>query len=225
MSEHTLVTLGVVGGTGKEGAGLAARWARSGYRVVLGSRDAAKAQQKAEELNSTLGSGIVSGADNLSAVQQADIVVISVPYEAHSATLTGLRDALQGKIVVDITVPLEPPNIRSVNLPAGLSACLEAQTLLGADVRVVAAFQNVSYTHLQESDHPVECDVLVCGDDVTAKDEVIKLAEAAGMKGYDAGALVNSIAVESLTPVIMYMNRKYKVKGVGIKVTGIEQAK
>jgi 8-hydroxy-5-deazaflavin:NADPH oxidoreductase len=222
-SELTVITIGIVGGTGKEGSGLAARWARSGYRVLIGSRDAAKATAKAAEMNAELGTDILVGMDNLSAVQHADIVVLTVPYDAHAATLDGLRDALQGKVLVDVTVPLKPPAIRTVNLPQGYSACMEAQALLGAGVRVVAAFQNVSNTHLQDDDEHVDCDVLVCGDDAQAKADVIQLAAAAGMRGIDAGPLQNAIAVEALTPVILYINRKYKVKGAGIVVTGLNQ--
>ncbi|MBX3081321.1 MAG: NADPH-dependent F420 reductase [Anaerolineae bacterium] len=214
-----------MGGTGKEGSGLAARWARSGYRVIIGSREAAKAEAKVAEMNAELGSAVLVGADNLSAVQQADIVVLTVPYDAHARTLEGLKDALQGKVVVDVTVPLKPPAVRTVNIPPGQSACMEAQALLGSGVKVVAAFQNVSNTHLQDDEEHVDCDVLVCGDDAQAKEDVIQLAVAAGMRGIDAGPLQNAIAIESLTPVILYINRKYKVKGAGIVITGLEQGK
>lgn len=225
MVEHTLVTIGIVGGTGKEGSGLALRWARSGYRVVIGSRDAAKAEAKVAEMNTELGTNVLEGADNLSAVQQADIVVLTVPYDAHANTLEGLKEALQGKVMVDVTVPLKPPAVRTVNLPAGQSACMEAQAQLGEGVKVVAAFQTVSNTHLQDGEGHVDCDVLVCGNDAQAKTDVIQLVEAAGMRGIDAGPLQNAIAVESLTPVILYINRKYKVKGAGIVITGLEQGK
>jgi 8-hydroxy-5-deazaflavin:NADPH oxidoreductase len=225
LTEHTLVTIGIVGGTGKEGSGLALKWARSGYRVIIGSREAAKAEAKVAEMNEALGTNVLEGTDNLSAVQQADIVVLTVPYDAHARTLEGLKDALQGKVMVDVTVPLKPPAVRTVHLPPGLSACMEAQALLGEGVKVVAAFQTVSNTHLQDDDEHVDCDVLVCGDDAQAKTDVIQLVEAAGMRGIDAGPLQNAIAAESLTPVILYINRKYKVKGAGIMITGLEQGK
>src|SRR5262249_59720811 len=129
--EHTagsslMVTIAVVGGTGKEGSGLAVRWAKSGYRVIIGSRDAQKAQQTVDELNTVLGSGLLRGADNLSAVKEADLVVLTVPYSAHHAILDSIRDALSGKTLVDVTVPVQPPNIRLVHLPDGRSASLEA---------------------------------------------------------------------------------------------------
>jgi 8-hydroxy-5-deazaflavin:NADPH oxidoreductase len=219
-----LMTIAVVGGTGKEGSGLAMRWANSGYRVIIGSRDAAKAQQKVEELNAEMGNTYLVGMDNLSAVKEANLVVLSVPYDAHKSTLEGIQDGLQGKILVDVTVPLRPPDVRTVNVPEGKAACLEAQAMLGSGVKVVAAFQNVSAVHLQDADHRVDCDVLVCGDDTAAKDEVIKLVQAAGMRGLDAGPLANSVAVEALTPVLLYMNKRYKIKGSGIVITGIPQA-
>lgn len=223
LAEHTLMTIGIIGGTGKEGSGLASRWARSGYRVIIGSRDAQKAIAKAVEMNAELGGDFIVGLDNQSAAAQADLVVLSVPYDAHASTLDGLKDVLQGKVMVDVTVPLKPSQVRTVNLPAGQSACMEAQAQLGAGVKVVAAFQNVSNTHLQDDEDHVDCDVLVCGDDAQAKEDVIKLAQAAGMRGLDAGPLQNAIAIESLTPVILYLNRRYKVKGAGIVITGLNQ--
>ncbi len=225
QNSSTLVTIAVIGGTGKEGSGLAKRWAHSGYRVIIGSRDAAKAQQRAEELNDELGGSYLQGMDNLSAVREATIAVLTVPYTAHQAILESVGEALQGKILVDVTVPIKPPAIRTVYVPEGHSASLEAQAYLGPNVKVVTAFQNVSAYHLQdEADHPIICDVLVCGDDAQAKQDVIKLANAAGMRGLDAGPLLNSVAVESMTAVLMYINRHYKVQGAGIVITGVHAA-
>src|SRR5262249_54402227 len=157
-----MMTIAMVGGTGKEGPGLAMRWAKSGYRVIIGSRDPQKAQLKADELNTTIGSGLLTGTDNVSAVKEADLVVLTVPYDAHRSTLETIRDAVQGKILVDVTVPVQPPNIRVVFLPEGKSASLEAQALLGSNVKVITAFQHVSFRHLKEADgHAISCDVLV----------------------------------------------------------------
>jgi NADPH-dependent F420 reductase len=136
--------------------------------------------------------------------------------------LSSVKAQCAGKIVVDLTVPLKPPEIMSVNLPEGNSASLEAQAILGDDVKVVAAFQNVSSVKLKKLDEPVDCDVLVCGDDADAKQEVIALVKAAGMRGVDAGALKNAVAVEALTPVLLYINKTYKAKGAGIRITGID---
>lgn len=218
----TLVTIAVLGGTGKEGSGLAMRWALNGYRVIIGSRNEERAQTRAAEMNEELGGDYLVGMENAAAAQEASIVVLSVPYSAHKDTLSGVKEYLNGKIMVDLTVPLAPPNVTSVYIPEGKSAALEAQSLLGDTVRVVGAFHNVSSVKIKNPDTFVDCDVLVCGDDADAKADVIKLVEASGMRGIDAGPLVNSIAAEALTPVILYINKAYKVKGAGIRITGVE---
>jgi NADPH-dependent F420 reductase len=199
---------------------LALRWANSGYHVIIGSRDAERAQGKAAELNELI-SGNIEGASNQDAAAKADIVVLTVPYDAHKATLESVRNEVQGKILVDVTVPMQPPDIRKVYVPKGHAAALEAQALLGDSVKVVSAFQNVSASHLKKLDHEMAVDVLVTGDDDAAKTHTIHLVEAAGMRGIDAGPLVNAVAAEALTPVLMYINKKYTVKGAGIHITGI----
>jgi hypothetical protein len=219
--EPTLVTIAVLGGTGKEGTGLAMRWALNGYRVIIGSRNAERAANHAQALNERLGDDLLTGLGNVDAAEQATLVVLSVPYDAHQATLEGVKDQLAGKILIDVTVPLQPPKVRRVYVPAGHAAALEAQEFLGEGVRVVSAFQNVSSDRMQEPDQEVACDILVTGDDSDAKAEVIKLVEAAGMRGFDAGPLANSVAAEVLTPVLLYINRKYGVKGAGIRITGV----
>jgi NADPH-dependent F420 reductase len=217
------MTIAVLGGTGKEGSGLVLRWANSGYRVLIGSRDPQKAEQKAAELNAILGNPVVRGLGNVEAAAAADVVVLCIPYAAHQATVEAIKDVVQGKIVIDVTVPLLPPNVRTVYIPDGKAAVLEAQQLLGNGVRVVAAFQNVGASHLQELKHPVNIDVLVCSDHEDAKQEVFRLVSAIdGMRGVDAGPLANAVAVEALTPVLLYINKRYKVVGAGIRITGIE---
>lgn len=216
-----LVSIAVLGGTGKEGSGLAMRWALRGYRVIIGSRDAERAQQHAADMNARLGGDYVVGMHNSEAAATADLVVLSVPYAAHPATLESVKDQLQGKVLVDLTVPLQPPKVRTVHVPAGGAAALEAQALLGEGVRVVSAFQTVSSSTISDPDLPVDCDVLVSGDDEAAKAEVMQLVEAAGMRGIDAGPLANAVAAESLTPVLLYINRKYGVKGAGFRITGV----
>jgi NADPH-dependent F420 reductase len=218
----TIKTLAVPGGTGKEGSALAKRWALNGYKVIIGSRSAEKAQAAVVEMNAELGGDYLTGMANEDAVKAADIVVLSVPYDAHKDTLSALKPHLAGKILVDLTVPLKPPAVRTVFIPEGKAAALEAQALLGEDVKVIAAFQNVSAEKLKDPDGFVDCDVLICGDDETAKAEVIELAKASGMRGIDAGKLGNAVAVEALTPVLLYINKKYGVKGSGIRITGIE---
>jgi NADPH-dependent F420 reductase len=214
-------TIAVIGGTGNEGPGLALRWAKAGYQVIIGSRQAEKAEGVAGELNQKLGQNLIQGLSNEAAVQSADICVLTVPYPAQEPTLASLREALQGKILVNVSVPLQPPKVSRVHIPAGRSAGEEAQATLGDDVRVVTAFQNVGAGHLAEDEGEIEVDVLVCGDDKDAKAETIALAEAAGMRGFDAGPLQNSVAVEALTPVLIGINIRHKVKATGIKITGI----
>ncbi len=216
-----LLTVAVLGGTGKEGSGLAMRWAINGYRVIIGSRDAEKAVAKAAEMNAELGGDYLVGMGNPEAAAQAELVVISVPYTAQRSTLESVLDQIRGKIVIDVTVPLQPPAVRTVHVPEGHAAALEAKALLGDSVRLVSAFQNVSAEKLKNADQEVDCDVLVCSDDADAKADVIRLVEAAGMRGIDAGPLANAVAAESLTPVLLYINKKYGVKGSGIRITGI----
>jgi 8-hydroxy-5-deazaflavin:NADPH oxidoreductase len=220
-TEPLVITIAILGGTGKEGSGLAMRWANKGYHVLIGSRDVERAQQRAAEMNALLGGDYVAGLENSEAADRATIVVLSVPYSAHAATLQAVQPYLNGKILVDLTVPLKPPKVRVVHLPEGQAAALEAQAMLGPEVTVVAAFQNVSAEKFTDLESPIDCDVLICSDDEHARKDVMKLADAAGMRGVDAGPLANAIAVEALTPVLLHINRAYKTSGAGIRITGI----
>ena len=211
---YYLPVIAVIGGTGAEGSGLAARWARAGYRVILGSRNADSAAAAAAEFGA-------EGMDNAAAVSACDIAVLTVPYAAQRATLTGLREGLQGKILVDVTVPLVPPKVMRVQLPDEGCAALIAQAVLGDNVRVVSAFQNVSAHHLKDPDHVMDCDVLITGDDPAAREEVVKLATAAGLNGIEAGPLDNAVAAEAMTSLLIWINRKYKSPGAGIRITAL----
>lgn len=215
-------TVAILGGTGNQGPGLALRWAKSGrYKVIIGSRQAEKGARVAAELNQKLGQDLVQGMANEEAARTADLCVLTVPYSAHRPTLKALRNVLQGKILVDVTVPLKPPRVSQVNIPPGGSAGQEAQAILGEGVRVVSAFQNVGAAHLAEDESHIDCDVLVCGDDKEAKGEAIALAEAAGMRGFDAGPLKNAVVVEGLTSILIGINIRHKARGTGIKITGV----
>jgi hypothetical protein len=216
-----MATIAVLGGTGHEGSGLATRWAHAGHTVIIGSRTAEKAEAAAAEINAKVPGDRASGADNASAAKQADIVVLTVPYAAHKGTIDSVRDACQGKIFVDVTVPLVPPKVTRVQMPAAGSASQEAQNYLGEGVKVVTAFQNIGAEHLKEIGHAIDCDVLVCGDDKDAKQAVIGLARDAGMTAYDAGPLANAVVVEGLTSVLIGLNIRHKVKASGIKITGL----
>lgn len=222
---HTpiLLTVAVLGGTGKEGKGLAYRWAKAGYHVHIGSREAAKAEAAASDLMDRLqGEAFIQGMSNFDAARQADIVVLTVPYAAHRSTLEAVKDAVKGKILIDVTVPLVPPKVATVQMPKAGSAAQEAREILGADAQVCAAFQNVSHEHLL-TDADVECDVLVTGTSKEARAETLKLVEAAGLTGWDAGPLENSVVVEGLTSVLIGINKKYGSAHAGIKITGAER--
>lgn len=216
--------IGIIGGTGREGRGLALRWAAKGHEIVLGSRDAARAQEKARELAAELpqGAGAVTGGSNEEAASAGEVAVLSVPYAAHESTLRGLRGPLAGRVLFDITVPLQPPKVTRVHLPAGGSAALEAKAVLDPSTRVVAGLHHVSSAHLGDPGHPIDCDVLVCGDDEAAREVVLGLVRDLGLRGLDAGALQNAVALESLTPVLLHLNRKYNVN-TGIRITGLPQ--
>ena len=219
-----LLSIAVLGGTGKEGKGLAYRWARAGYHVFIGSRAEEKAIATAKELREMLGGGSsIIGMDNLRAAKEANIIVLSVPYSAHRDTLETVKSELQGKILIDVTVPLVPPKVATVQMPAAGSAAQEAREILGEGVQVCAAFQNISYEHLLD-DADVECDVLVTGTSKDARAETIKLVEAAGLKGWDAGPIENSVVVEGMTSVLIGINKKYGSTHAGIKITGANNA-
>jgi 8-hydroxy-5-deazaflavin:NADPH oxidoreductase len=212
--------IALIGGTGKEGKGIALRWAKSGHEVFIGSRQAERAQQCAQEMNPDNALQL-HGGDNSWAVQQAEIALLSVPYSAHAATLQALVSELKGKTLIDITVPLAPPKVRTVHLPQGQAAALEAQAILGEDVAVVAALHHISSVHLSDPSHEIDCDVLVCSDSAEAKEQVMALISDLGLQSWDAGPLVNAIALESLTPVLLYVNKKYKGAGAGIRIRGL----
>jgi 8-hydroxy-5-deazaflavin:NADPH oxidoreductase len=211
--------IAVIGGTGDLGSGLARLWAAAGYRVVLGSRDRDRAKSAAADLSRQIGKA-VAGNDNRAAAQAADVVVLCVPYSNHDAILTEIGPALGGKILVDAVVPLVPPKVSTVQLPAAGSAALAAQRLLGSDVRVASAFHNVGAAKLH-SGAKADCDVLVFSDEVAVRDQVIELANVVATRGVHGGVLANSVAAEALTSVLIAINRRYKIPGAGIRITGL----
>ena len=222
VESNDIRTIAILGGTGKEGRGIAYRWAKAGYRVLIGSRKQEKAEAAVEELKVLLAdaSADVAGFANPDAALAADIVAITVPYSAHRSTLESLKSVLQGKILIDVTVPLVPPKVARVQMPPAGSACQEAQEILGDDVKVVAAFQSVSFENLmQEGDG--NCDILVTGNGRAAREIVLKLVADAGLVGWDAGPIENSVVVEGLTSVLIGLNKKYGVTSSGIRITGI----
>jgi hypothetical protein len=224
MAIETLPVLAIVGGTGDLGTGLARRWAQAGYRVIIGSRTLEKAEAALADLHEVMADrGVtelaVQAMINPDAAAAADIVCLTVPFSHQASTLESVAPALQGKILIDVTVPLVPPRVARVQLPAEGSAGQIAQELLGEGVAVVSAFQNVAAAHLQEG-RGVDCDVLVCGNKKAAREEVIKLVEAAGMRGFHAGMINNAAAAEALTSVLITINKQYGCHA-GIRITGL----
>ena len=215
--------IAVLGGTGPQGTGLALRLAAAGHDLTVGSRQAERARAVAAELSTRLGKTI-QGSDNRSAAQGSEIVFLTVPYAVQRSTVETVLAALRGKILVDTTVPLVPPKVGLVQLPQSQSAVAAIQQLAGSAVRVVSAFQNVSAQHLNELDHPVDCDVLICGDDRSACEAVIGLCADIGLRGFYAGPIANSAAAEALTSVLITINRRYKIAGAGIRITGVPKA-
>jgi NADPH-dependent F420 reductase len=219
MQQHII---GIIGGTGKEGGGLAARLAFAGHSVTVGSRNAEKARACAQEFR-RLNRLDIGAGDNREAVLAAEIVILAVPYSAQLSTLADVKDELQGKILIDATVPLVPPKVSQVQLPKEGSAAVAAQNLLGPGVRIVSAFQNVSAHHLRDLSHPVDCDVIVCGNDPAACDTVIGLVRSIRLRGFYGGPLCNSAAVEAKTSILITINRRYKVSASGIQITGVPE--
>ena len=222
MSDPTILKIAILGGTGKEGKGLAYRWAKAGYKVIIGSRTLPKAVDAADDLNGMLDEQAhIEGMENPEAARIADIVVVTVPYSAHRAALESMKDILQGKLLVDVTVPLVPPKVSKVQMPPSGSATQEAYEILGEGVEICAAFQNISHEHLL-GDSNVVCDVLVTGTSKEARAKIINLVEAAGLTGWDAGPIENSVVIEGLTSVLIGINKKYGSTHAGIKITGIK---
>jgi NADPH-dependent F420 reductase len=226
MHDKKMPVISVLGGTGAIGKGLCLRWLSAGFEVVIGSRDGARAQLVAEELQNKLtGRGVAAfnlqAMGNLEAAAYADIAVLTVPFAHQVDVLRSVAPALDGKILVDVTVPLVPPKVARVQLPQAGSAGQIAQSELGAGVSVVTAFQNVAAHHLQ-GDGDIPCDVLVCGNSRQAREEVVKLAEAAGMRAYHAGLLPNSAAADALTSVLININKQFG-KHAGIRITGLDR--
>ena len=214
MSNENETVIAVLGGTGDLGSAIARRLAKAGRKVIIGSRKAESGQEAAERL----GFGL-TGTDLVNAAKAADIIIVTVPFAAQEATLTEIAPHVAGKIVVDTTVPLVPPRVMRVQMPAEGSAAARAAGFLGEDVRVVSAFHNVA-AHKLIQDIDVGCDVLVFGDDKAARGEVIGLVRDCGLRGIHAGALVNSAAAEAMTSILIFLNKTYQVDGAGIQITG-----
>jgi NADPH-dependent F420 reductase len=217
--------IAILGGTGALGTGLARRWTQAGHQVIIGSRSQDKAAEALEDLRRVMaerGASAegVEAMENLEAARAADVVVLTVPFAHQRNTLEHVKPALEGKVLVDVTVPLMPPKVGTVQLPPEGSAGQAAQLICGEGVKVVSAFQNVAAHHLQEG-HGIACDVLVCGNDKEARELVIGLVADCGMRGFHAGPIANAAAAEALTSVIININRQFKCHA-GIRITGTD---
>jgi NADPH-dependent F420 reductase len=222
MSKPEIMRIDILGGSCREGKGLAYLWAKAGYQIIIGSRSQEKARQTAMELSDRLGiKAKIEGMLNLNAAKHAEIVVITVPYAAHKNVISSLKDVLRGKLLVDVTVPLNPSSITTVQLPFAGSAAMEAHDILGEEVQITTAFQNISFENLLQ-DGTNKSDVLVTGTSREARGETLKLVAAAGFVGWDAGPLENAFVVEGLTSILIGINKRYHSKTAGIRIIGVQ---
>ena len=212
-------TIAILGGTGDLGTGLAIRWSKAGHRIVIGSRTLEKARNAVANLKKISPETPADAMENPDAAAAGNIVVLTVPAEHQVSTLETVRDGLTGKILIDVTVPLVPPKVGTVQLPQAGSAGKRAQDFLGDAVMVVTAFQNIA-AHLLQEEVAIECDVLVAGNKRAARDKVIQLAEEAGMRAWHAGPIENSAAAEALTSILIQINRRHEISHSGIKIVG-----
>ena len=219
MREITKVA--IIGGTGNLGKALAWRWARAGYDVTIGSRTKEGAQTAADKLNKRLGNELIRAADNLTAIEDAEVVVLTVPFSAHSTVLESIKSKLSGQILIDTTVPLRPPAVSVAQLPKEGSAAEITQKIVGDNALVVAAFHNASAALLNE-DVKIDCDILVTADKLSTRRAIKKLVEDSGCRPINAGKLANSAASEALTSALIHINRTYKTRHAGIKITGVQ---
>ena len=207
--------IAILGGTGSLGKGLSSRWIKAGHNLIIGSRDLSKAQEVAVELGLDPSAGML----NIDAASNCELACLTVPFAHQEATLQSIENALDAKIMIDATVPLMPPKVMRVQLPKEGSAALKAQSILGEKTTVVSAFQNIS-AELLQTDADIDCDVLVAGDFIEARNKVIALAKDAGLTGWHAGPLCNSAAAEALTSILIAINKKHSLAHSGIRITG-----
>ncbi len=217
--------IAIIGGTGKEGKGLAYRWVRAGYEVCIGSRSIDKAKNACNAVEEMIPDGTsikLKGLENTDAASWADIVVLTIPYAFHREMIMKIKPFVQGKVIVDVTVPLVPPKVSVIQIPEEGSVAIRTQNLLGENVKVISAFQNISFELLLKEE-PIACDVLMCGSDKQTRELGMQLVKAAGLDVWDAGPLENAIIAEGLTSILIRINKKYKTHSAGIKITGIEK--
>ena len=214
------MNIAILGGTGKEGAGLGARWALAGHSIIIGSRDPERAETKAAELRVRTSKMAIMGEANAEAAKLGEVIVIALPASGLAATLPEVRDGCRGKVVISTVVPLTFGGPRLYTPPAAGSSAEEAQALL-PDANVVAAFHHIAAHELSETDHAIECDLLFCGADAAAKETVSQLGRSMGLRPIDVGPLSNAGPLEGITALLATINRRYKLKNSGFKITGL----
>src|SRR5439155_1120725 len=214
------VNIAILGGTGKEGAGLARRWALAGHSIIIGSRDRERAKAKAAELREITRKMPIMGESNMEAAKLGAVVVLALPASGLATTLPEVSDACRDKVVISTVVALAFGGTRLYAPPPAGSSAEEAQGLLPG-AKVVAAFHHIAAHELAETDHPIECDLLLCGDDQAAKDTVAEFGRSMGLRPIDVGPLSNAGLLEGITAVLATINRRYKLKNSGIKITGL----
>jgi NADPH-dependent F420 reductase len=213
--------IAIIGGTGKEGKGLAYRWALAGHQVIIGSRSIEKAQTACDTVQEMLPAGLKIGAmENLDAAKESEIIVLTVPFSVHREMLALIKESVLGKLVIDVTVPIVPPKVTRVQMPPDGSAGQEAVNILGEEVQVATAFQNISYERLL-GEGDIDCDVLVCGTSKDTRSHVLQLVQDAGLRGFDAGPMENSMIAEGLTSILIGINKQFNIQHAGIRITGI----
>jgi 8-hydroxy-5-deazaflavin:NADPH oxidoreductase len=216
------IKIGLIGGTGKEGFGLATRWVMSGFSVIIGSRSSEKAEMTAEKIRKDFSDAKIQGLSNEQTAERSDIIVITIPYSSHFEMLNKLKPFIKNKLVIDVTVPLVPPKVSVVQMPPDGSAAQEAFKILGPTSNLAAAFHNISSTNLSSDSISADCDVLVTGTSSDARSTALLLVKSAGFKGWDAGPIENSSVLEGLTSVLIWINKKYGSNHAGIRITGVD---
>lgn len=222
LGDDVASALAIIGGTGTQGTALAKRFALAGVPVILGSRDAQRGLDAASALNARLNIDTVTGGSNRDAAQKGDILLLAVPYSGMQPILQDIYEVVENKkVVINIASSLDPEKKTRAKVPPSGSITAEVQNFFGERARVVAAFQNISPEKLEGASEAIDSDVLVCGGDRDAREQVIALCRQAGMDAFDVGMLANAVAVETLTAVLIAVNVKYKVKGAGIRLTSV----
>ena len=214
-------SIAIIGGTGKEGFAVASRFAKAGFRTIIGSRSAEKAVTSAQTLNTQFKVSTAEGATNRDATAKANIVLLAVPYDGMKPILEDIKPAAAGKIIINIASSLDPEKKSRARInPAG-SIAQEIQNFFGADTKVVDAFQNISPEQLEKFDEKIETNVLVVGADRETRDLIIGMIKKIGIDAYDAGMIQNAVVVETMTAALIAINIRYKIKGAGIQLIGV----